>query len=124
MLPKSNVEGTLLYGAMFMYLAPGYYETLVGLQLEFERALLGVAPWTSGTLVRMIAGWRLNWGERVMLEVIIFRAELFSCPGSMLVRQVWSRAQNLAGNTFARASRSLLQDLTLPEIFEFRPNSE
>lgn len=116
---RSNVEGTLLYGAMFLYLAPGYYETVVSLQLAFERALLGVAPWASGAMVRMIAGWRLNWGERVMLEVLMFRAELFSCSRNMLVRKVWSMAQGLPGNTFALASRGLLQELALPEIFDF-----
>ena len=36
--------------------------SLVSLQLEFERNLLEVAPWTSGTLLRLIAGWRLNGG--------------------------------------------------------------
>ena len=117
---RATVEGTLLYGAMFVFLAPGYYEAFVKLQLEFERGLLQVAPWTSGTLVRSVAGWRLNWGERVMLDVLVFRAELFCCPSDMLVRQVWGHAQHMPGRTFAKASLQLLQELGLPEIHAYQ----
>lgn len=37
---KIKVEGALFFGAMFLIMAPGYYETLVALQLEMERSLL------------------------------------------------------------------------------------
>ena len=41
---RSKVEGTLFFGVMFIFMAPGYYDALVALQLEFERSLLGLAP--------------------------------------------------------------------------------
>ena len=37
----------------------------------------------------------------------------------MLVRKVWGVAQELPGQTFAQASKHLLQEIGLPEIFEY-----
>jgi len=116
---QAKVEGVLLYGAMFMFLAPDAVSKLTSLQQEFERELLGAPPWFSGARTRLSGGWLLSWGERLCLDVLVFRAEIWCCKSDMLVRQVWARAQQFPGRTFASVSHSLLRNLQLPEVYEF-----
>ena len=104
---------------MFLILAPGYAESLVRLQLEFERSLMGVPPWTPAALIRLAAGWELDRGERVQVEALSFRGELWCTKDSLLVHDVWKHAQVLPGKTFASQSRLLLEKLDMPEIFAF-----
>ena len=68
--------------------------------------------------VRAAAGWKLSWGEKVIYEALVFRAELWTCASHLLVRKVWQQAQSFPGRTFASVSRAALQKLGLPEIFE------
>ena len=51
--------------------------------------------------------------------MVTFRAELFTCARTMLVGQVWGIAQEMPGQTFAHISKQLLQEMGLPEIFEY-----
>ena len=115
---KAKEAGTLFFGAMFLCFAPCWYDTLVKLQLEFERSILGTPPWTPPEVVRAIAGWSLNWGERVMLEVICFRAELWCTASDLLVHRVWLEAQGLPGRTFAQVSEEVLCTLTAHEVYD------
>ena len=116
---RTHVEGTLFFGAMFLILVPSYNEALSNLQLELERALMGLPPWFSGTLVRAAAGWPLTWGERAVYEALAFRAELWCAEEGVLVRDVWRLVQGLPGRMFANCSQLLLEEYGLPEIFNF-----
>ena len=99
-------------------MAPGYYEALVSLQLEFERSLLGLASWVVPEVVRAVGGWQLDWGERVMADVLAFRAELWCCSADMLVNRLWSEAQHFNGKTFATASQSLVIYFSVGEVHD------
>ena len=116
---RSTVEGTLFFGAMFLIFAPGASDSLDSLQLEFERSLTGFPPWTHAALVRAVGGWRMSWGERIVYDALVFRAELWCAKEGLLVCDVWKHAQNLPGNTFALRSRQLLEVHEVPEIFDF-----
>ena len=115
---QAKVEGAFLFGSMFLFMAPGYYEALVSLQLEFERSLLGLASWVVPEVVRAVGGWQLVWGERVMADVLAFRAELWCCSADMLVSRVWSEAQHFKGKTFATASQSLVIYFSVGEVHD------
>ena len=104
---------------MFLFLAEGALEQLDDLQADFERALMQMPPWMSSALARASGGWNLSWGELVCLEVLNFHAELWCLKNSLLVRQAWGLAQSLRGRTFAATSKSLLDQLCLPEVFMF-----
>ena len=96
-LMSSTVEGTLFFGSMLTFMAQDACTKLDALQLEFARKLLEAPPWFSATLVRSAAGWQLSWGERVLYEALVFRAELWCCESHLLVRQVWGYAQGFGG---------------------------
>ena len=64
----------LFFGSMFLYLAPNCCEILTSLQLEFERSLLGLPPWSPPELVRAVAGWKLDWGEQVFYKCVVFQS--------------------------------------------------
>ena len=113
---KSTVEGTLFFAGMFFFLAPRFQESLVALQLGFERSLMGVGPWVPDALIRAAAGWALDWGERAVYETLAFRAELWCTREGMLVNSVWFMAQHMSGRTFAAESYRLLRQLGLPDI--------
>jgi hypothetical protein len=121
---KSKVEGALFYGAMFLCMSPSFYMVLVDLQMEFERSLLGAPPWFPAELIRAVAGWRLNWGERVLLEVLSFRAELWCSGPDLLVHKVWRAAQDFPGRTFASVSQGIVSELSVPEVYDFPGWSE
>jgi len=121
---RAKVEGALFYGAMFTFMAPGAADRLDDLQVEFERSLLSAPKWFAGSLARAVGGWTLCWGERLCFEVLAFRAELWCCSASLLVRQAWDAAQLFPGRTFARCSRGLLIELDVPEVFNFPGWSE
>ena len=114
---RSKVEGALLYGSMFLCMAPGYLETLEALQVELERTLMGMPPWTPAEVMRALAGWNLGWGERVVVETLQFRAELWCTAPDLLVHSVWLEAQNLPGRTFARVSSDLLAAMSVQEVY-------
>jgi hypothetical protein len=115
---RAKVVSALMYGSMFLFMADGALKMVDDLQISFERALLQAPPWFSGVLARAAGGWRLSWGEQVCCDVLVFRAELWCCKGTLLVRKAWAAAQSLPGRTFAAASKLLLSQLGLPEIFE------
>ena len=115
----AKVDSVLFYGSMFLFLAPGVVEQLDLLQVELDRSLLGAPPWLAASLVRAAAGWQWTWSERLLYEVLVFRAELWCCKNDMLVRQGWAAAQVLPGRTFANASRSALTELGFQEVFQF-----
>ena len=66
----------------------------------------------------------MNWGERVVNEVMIFRAELWCSSSDMLVKKVWLAAQQYPGRTFASVSKDLLVSMGLPEVYNFAGWSE
>ena len=121
---RAKVEGASFYGAMFTFMAPGAADRLDDLQVEFERSLLSALKWFARSLARAVGGWMLCWGERLCFEVMAFRAELWCCSASLLVRQAWDAAQLFPGRTFARCSRGLLIELDVPEVFNFHGWSE
>jgi len=105
----AKVEGALFYGAMFLVLEPTAPRVLAALQVEFERAFLGAPGFISPAVVRAVTGWRLSWDEKLIYEVLAFRAELWCARAELLVHDVWRAAQHFTGATFARASRCLLE---------------
>ena len=115
---RSKVESSIFYGAMFLALVPTAAVVLEELQCDFERQLLGAPAWIPNTWLRAAAGWDLTWGERLVYEALVFRADLWSCESNMFVRKIWREAQNLKGKTFARASKLILEAVGLLEIYE------
>ena len=116
---QSTVEGTLFYGAMFMFMAEGVCQAVTDLQYEFERSLIGLGSWTSHAAIRCVAGWSMDWGTRLFYEVLVFRAELWCTTDELLVHEVWVAAQHMPGKTFASASSNLLQAIGFVEICDF-----
>ena len=115
----AKVENTILYGSIFLFLVPAAIDQLVKLQLEFERALLSAPPWVPSSHIRAAGGWSLSWGDRLVLDALTFRADLWCCEKGMLVRAAWSAAQHFPGHTFARTSKQALVSLGSPEVYEF-----
>ena len=91
----AKVDNTLFYGSMFLFLVPDAASKLTDLQTEFERSLLGAPPWMSWSHIRAAGGWLMSWGDRLQYDALAFRAELWCCENTMLVRSVWE-----AGQTF------------------------
>jgi len=115
---RAKVDSALFYGSMFLFLVPEAQLRLVNLQFEFERCLLGAPKWLPEVLLRSSGGWEMSWGDQLIYDALAFLAELWCCEASMLVRTVWSAAQEYQGRTFAWASRQSLLELQLPEIFD------
>ena len=115
----AKVNNALFYGSMFLFLIPSAAASLTDLQLEFERALMGAPSWFSSSLLRATGGWQLPWGDRLLIDALGFRAELWCCKEGMLVRTVWAAAQGYPGRTFAHASKAALLAAGLPEIFDY-----
>ena len=115
---KAKVVSALLYASMFLFLADGAVAMVDDLQVSFERALLGAPQWFPSVLARAAGGWRLSWGEQICFDVLVFRAELWCCKSTLVVRKAWAAAQALPGRTFAASSKSLLLQIGLPEVFE------
>ena len=114
-----KVESALFYGAMFFFLADGAAGQLDVMQVEMERSLLGAPKWLSAVHVRSVGGWSLTWGERLLYEALVFRAELWCCSSEMLVRSAWESAQHFPGKTFASVSQEALKSVGFAEIFSF-----
>jgi hypothetical protein len=55
-----KVEGVILFGSMFLCLAPHFEEILSRTQTDMERSLLEAPPWVPGVVIRAIAGWSLS----------------------------------------------------------------
>ena len=85
---------------------------MVQLQLKLERSLLSMPDWTPPELLRAVAGWKSDWHERVMHDVICFRVELWCSSPDILVHSVWHASQNLPGRTFATESKQILADVS------------
>jgi len=107
-----------MYGSMFLFMADGALKMVDNLQVSFEKALLQAPPWFASVLARAAGGWKLLWGEQLCYDVLVFRAELWCCKSTLLVRKAWAAAQSLPGQTFAAASKELLLQLGLPEVFD------
>ena len=115
---RSTVERTLFFGGMFLGLAQDAFTTLDKLQLHFERSLLGAPPWLPSSQVRAVASWSWLWSDRLLFEVLAFRAELWCSSPDMLVHEVWLKVQSLPGNTFANASWRYLAQANIPEVYD------
>ena len=113
-----KLESAIFFGSMFLFMSSGAGKVMDELQLSFERVLLGAPSWLPDVQVRAAGGWLMAWSDRLLYDALSFRAELWCCEASMLVREVWSAAQSYPGNTFAFKTRKCLQDLELPEIYE------
>ena len=100
-LLKSTVEGIFLFGSMCLSFAPQLAETMVILQLKFERSLLSMPHWTPPELLRTLAGWKLDWHEKVMFDATGFKAVLWCSTPDILVHG-WYASHNLPGRTFAK----------------------
>ena len=118
-LIESKVKGALFFAPAFLFMAQDAVGKLDALQEEFERAIIGAAPKVPGrAALRAEMGSPLTWGEELILRVVGMRAELWTLEENMLAKKVWRNSQSFKGNTFAAASRSLLDELALPEIWE------
>ena len=113
-----KLESAIFFGSMFLFMSNGAGMVLDELQLSFERVLLGAPAWLPEVQVRAAGAWHMAWSDRLLYDALTFRAELWCCEASMLVREVWSAAQSYPGNTFAFKTRKCLQDLAMPEIYE------
>ena len=92
-------------------------ETTVKLQLKFEKSLLNIPHWAPPELRRAVAGWKLDWHEKTMLDVIRVRAELWCSSPDILVHSVWHASQHFPDRTFAKESKQLLAHVSR-DVFE------
>ena len=118
-LIRTKVKGALFFAPVFLYMADGAVQKLDELEAEVERAIMGASPWVPGpAALRAETGTPLTWGEELILRVVVMRGQLWSLEENLLVKRAWRSSQSFQGHTFARASKTLLDELALPEIWD------
>jgi len=113
---EAKVDGILAHSRWFFACAPDAASTLDSLFTSWARGLLGAPKWHHGTVARWELGWALSGAARAVLSAACRRAKLWLLHDGDFYKHVFLLAHTWPGETWAKLSRSLLQDWGIADI--------